>query len=116
MSDDERLPVLLVTLYGVFTNHSCMGVATRCLLLELLDVSLSELLVRGGGAPDSAKYAKKNFKGFKTSVSVSSFPSHWDDFLAEPSRATLCGSFSTVPETSWRLSPSSTGRVTSMLT
>ncbi|XP_070764350.1 serine/threonine-protein kinase Kist isoform X2 [Enoplosus armatus] len=46
----------IVTLYGVFTNHSCMGVATRCLLLELLDVSVSELLVRGssgtqGGRP-----------------------------------------------------------------
>ncbi|KAI3368110.1 hypothetical protein L3Q82_007845 [Scortum barcoo] len=45
-----------MTLYGVFTNHSCMGVATRCLLLELLDVSVSELLVRGscgtqGGRP-----------------------------------------------------------------
>ncbi|KAF7203813.1 U2AF homology motif (UHM) kinase 1 [Nothobranchius furzeri] len=38
----------IVTLYGVFTNHSCMGVATRCLLLELLDVSVSELLVRCG--------------------------------------------------------------------
>ncbi|XP_068174619.1 serine/threonine-protein kinase Kist isoform X2 [Antennarius striatus] len=37
----------IVTLYGVFTNHSCMGVATRCLLLELLDVSVSDLLVRG---------------------------------------------------------------------
>ncbi|KAM3875959.1 serine/threonine-protein kinase Kist isoform 1-T1 [Diretmus argenteus] len=37
----------IVTLYGVFTNHSCMGVSTRCLLLELLDVSVSELLVRG---------------------------------------------------------------------
>uniref|UniRef100_A0A8C2XMR4 Serine/threonine-protein kinase Kist n=1 Tax=Cyclopterus lumpus TaxID=8103 RepID=A0A8C2XMR4_CYCLU len=36
----------IVTLYGVFTNHSCMGVATRCLLLELLDVSVSDLLVR----------------------------------------------------------------------
>ncbi|XP_015241263.1 PREDICTED: serine/threonine-protein kinase Kist [Cyprinodon variegatus] len=36
----------IVTLYGVFTNHSCVGVATRCLLLELLDVSVSELLVR----------------------------------------------------------------------
>lgn len=45
----------IVTLYGVFTN-SCMGVSTRCLLLELLDVSVSELLVRGssgtqGGRP-----------------------------------------------------------------
>nr|XP_046246692.1 serine/threonine-protein kinase Kist isoform X2 [Scatophagus argus] len=45
----------IVTLYGVFTN-SCMGAATRCLLLELLDVSVSELLVRGssgtqGGRP-----------------------------------------------------------------
>ncbi|XP_072246306.1 serine/threonine-protein kinase Kist [Leuresthes tenuis] len=39
----------IVTLYGVFTNHSCMGVATRCLLLELLDVSVSELLVRRNG-------------------------------------------------------------------
>ncbi|XP_036377965.1 serine/threonine-protein kinase Kist [Megalops cyprinoides] len=36
----------IVTLYGVFTNHSCQGVSTRCLLLELLDVSVSELLVR----------------------------------------------------------------------
>ncbi|XP_054916465.1 serine/threonine-protein kinase Kist isoform X1 [Poeciliopsis prolifica] len=36
----------IVTLYGVFTNHNCVGVATRCLLLELLDVSVSELLVR----------------------------------------------------------------------
>uniref|UniRef100_A0A3Q1F6T6 Serine/threonine-protein kinase Kist n=1 Tax=Acanthochromis polyacanthus TaxID=80966 RepID=A0A3Q1F6T6_9TELE len=46
----------IVTLYGVFTNHSAVGVATRCLLLELLDVSVSELLVRGssgtqGGRP-----------------------------------------------------------------
>ncbi|XP_046907142.1 serine/threonine-protein kinase Kist [Hypomesus transpacificus] len=39
----------IVTLYGVFTNHSSVGVATRCLLLELLDVSVSELLVQGGG-------------------------------------------------------------------
>ncbi|KAM9762076.1 serine/threonine-protein kinase Kist [Menidia menidia] len=41
----------IVTLYGVFTSHSLSGVATRCLLLELLDVSVSELLVRrhGGG-------------------------------------------------------------------
>ena len=36
-----------VTLYGVFTNNGCMGVSTRCLLLELLDVSVSDLLVRG---------------------------------------------------------------------
>ncbi|CAL8255854.1 unnamed protein product [Merluccius merluccius] len=36
----------IVTLYGVFTNHSCAGVPTHCLLLELLDVSVSELLVR----------------------------------------------------------------------
>ncbi|KAL1022617.1 hypothetical protein UPYG_G00029940 [Umbra pygmaea] len=36
----------IVTLYGVFTNHSPAGVATRCLLLELLDVSVSDLLVR----------------------------------------------------------------------
>uniref|UniRef100_A0A3P8ZEY2 U2AF homology motif (UHM) kinase 1 n=1 Tax=Esox lucius TaxID=8010 RepID=A0A3P8ZEY2_ESOLU len=39
----------IVTLYGVFTNHSHAGVATRCLLLELLDVSVSELLVRVNG-------------------------------------------------------------------
>ncbi|KAG5276055.1 hypothetical protein AALO_G00127400 [Alosa alosa] len=36
----------IVTLYGVFTNHSAVGVPTRCLLLELLDVSVSELLLR----------------------------------------------------------------------
>ncbi|KAG5850643.1 serine/threonine-protein kinase Kist [Anguilla rostrata] len=36
----------IVTLYGVFTNHNCQGVSTRCLLLELLDISVSELLVR----------------------------------------------------------------------
>uniref|UniRef100_A0A3P9JPD3 Serine/threonine-protein kinase Kist n=1 Tax=Oryzias latipes TaxID=8090 RepID=A0A3P9JPD3_ORYLA len=36
----------IVTLYGVFTNHSCLGISTHCLLLELLDVSVSELLVR----------------------------------------------------------------------
>uniref|UniRef100_A0A8C7GQE3 U2AF homology motif (UHM) kinase 1 n=1 Tax=Oncorhynchus kisutch TaxID=8019 RepID=A0A8C7GQE3_ONCKI len=36
----------IVTLYGVFTNRSQLGVATHCLLLELLDVSVSELLVR----------------------------------------------------------------------
>ncbi|KAI2663633.1 Serine/threonine-protein kinase Kist [Labeo rohita] len=35
-----------VTLYGMFTNHNPFGVATHCLLLELLDVSVSELLVR----------------------------------------------------------------------
>lgn len=52
---DLLSPVVVVTLYGVFTNHSCMGVSTRCLLLELLDVSLSELLVRASGGPDSAK-------------------------------------------------------------
>uniref|UniRef100_A0AAQ4RY81 U2AF homology motif (UHM) kinase 1 n=1 Tax=Gasterosteus aculeatus aculeatus TaxID=481459 RepID=A0AAQ4RY81_GASAC len=34
----------IVTLYGVFTNHSRVGAATRCLLLELLDVSVSDLL------------------------------------------------------------------------
>jgi len=32
---------------------------------------------------------------------------------ADPSRATPCGLSSTVPETSWRLSPSSTGKATS---
>ncbi|XP_028301350.1 serine/threonine-protein kinase Kist isoform X2 [Gouania willdenowi] len=36
----------IVSLYGVFTNH-CGGGITHCLLLELLDVSVSELLVRG---------------------------------------------------------------------
>ncbi|KAA0712974.1 Serine/threonine-protein kinase [Triplophysa tibetana] len=36
----------IVTLYGVFTNHNPFGVATRCLLLELLDVNVSDLLVR----------------------------------------------------------------------
>ncbi|XP_051986898.1 serine/threonine-protein kinase Kist-like [Xyrauchen texanus] len=36
----------IVTLYGVFTNHNPFGVATHCLLLELLDASVSELLVR----------------------------------------------------------------------
>ncbi|XP_034736331.1 serine/threonine-protein kinase Kist isoform X2 [Etheostoma cragini] len=40
----------IVTLYGVFTNHSCMGVVNHCLLLELLDVSVSDLLVRGSSA------------------------------------------------------------------
>lgn len=38
----------IVTLYGVFTHHGCVGVSTRCLLLELLDVSVSELLLRAG--------------------------------------------------------------------
>ncbi|KAM4548068.1 serine/threonine-protein kinase Kist [Odontesthes bonariensis] len=45
----------IVTLYGVFTNHSCMGVATRCLLLELLDVSVSELLVRRNGGTQAGR-------------------------------------------------------------
>ncbi|XP_034036229.1 serine/threonine-protein kinase Kist [Thalassophryne amazonica] len=45
----------IVTLYGVFTNHSCMGVTTRCLLLELLDVSVSELLVRGSTATQGGR-------------------------------------------------------------
>uniref|UniRef100_A0A8C6WW01 U2AF homology motif (UHM) kinase 1 n=1 Tax=Neogobius melanostomus TaxID=47308 RepID=A0A8C6WW01_9GOBI len=40
----------IVTLYGVFTNHSGVGVATRCLLLELLDISVSELLLRAGSS------------------------------------------------------------------
>lgn len=40
----------IVTLYGVFTHHSCPGVSTRCLLLELLDVSVSELLQRAGSS------------------------------------------------------------------
>ncbi|KAM9849207.1 serine/threonine-protein kinase Kist [Aulostomus maculatus] len=45
----------IVTLYGVFTNYSCMGVATRCLLLELLDVSVSELLVRGSSSTQGGR-------------------------------------------------------------
>ncbi|KAF7652249.1 hypothetical protein LDENG_00099220 [Lucifuga dentata] len=45
----------IVTLYGVFTNHSCMGVTTRCLLLELLDVSVSELLVRGNSGTQGSR-------------------------------------------------------------
>ncbi|XP_058494176.1 serine/threonine-protein kinase Kist [Solea solea] len=45
----------IVTLYGVFTNHSCMGVSSRCLLLELLDVSVSELLVRGTSSSHSGR-------------------------------------------------------------
>lgn len=45
----------IVTLYGVFTNHSSVGVATRCLLLELLDVSVSELLVRGNAQAGSGQ-------------------------------------------------------------
>lgn len=40
----------IVTLYGVFTHHSAVGVSTRCLLLELLDVSVSELLLRAGNS------------------------------------------------------------------
>ncbi|KAK7889066.1 hypothetical protein WMY93_024626 [Mugilogobius chulae] len=40
----------IVTLYGVFTHHSCVGMSTRCLLLELLDVSVSELLLRAGAS------------------------------------------------------------------
>lgn len=41
----------IVTLYGVFTHHSGVGSSTRCLLLELLDVSLSELLLRARSSP-----------------------------------------------------------------
>lgn len=37
--------VFLVTLYGVFTIHFSPNVPSRCLLLELLDVSVSELLM-----------------------------------------------------------------------
>ncbi|XP_053739690.1 serine/threonine-protein kinase Kist isoform X1 [Synchiropus splendidus] len=43
----------IVTLYGVFTNCNYMDVATRCLLLELLDISVSELLVRAVGSSQS---------------------------------------------------------------
>lgn len=52
---NDRFSLLSVTLYGVFTNHSCMGVATRCLLLELLDVSVSELLVRGNSGTQGGR-------------------------------------------------------------
>ncbi|KAM6962638.1 serine/threonine-protein kinase Kist [Aplochiton taeniatus] len=45
----------IVTLYGVFTNHNSVGVATRCLLLELLDVSVSELLVRASAQAGSTQ-------------------------------------------------------------
>ena len=48
-----------VTLYGVFTNHSCMGVATRCLLLELLDVSVSDLLVRRNIGTQGGRYVNR---------------------------------------------------------
>ncbi|KAG7268234.1 hypothetical protein CRUP_033883 [Coryphaenoides rupestris] len=47
----------IVTLYGVFTNHSCAGVPTHCLLLELLDVSVSELLVRSSSSSSSSSQA-----------------------------------------------------------
>lgn len=52
---NNRCVLLSVTLYGVFTNHSCMGVTTRCLLLELLDVSVSELLVRGSSGTQGGR-------------------------------------------------------------
>ncbi|KAM9385384.1 serine/threonine-protein kinase Kist isoform 2-T2 [Pholidichthys leucotaenia] len=45
----------IVTLYGVFTNHSSMGVSTHCLLLELLDVSVSELLVKGSSSAQGSR-------------------------------------------------------------
>ncbi|XP_021259997.1 serine/threonine-protein kinase Kist isoform X1 [Numida meleagris] len=35
----------IVTLYGVFTNHYSANGPSRCLLLELLDISVSELLL-----------------------------------------------------------------------
>ncbi|XP_025751584.1 serine/threonine-protein kinase Kist [Manacus vitellinus] len=35
----------LLTLYGVFTNHYSANGPSRCLLLELLDISVSELLL-----------------------------------------------------------------------
>lgn len=58
-----------VTLYGVFTNHSCMGVATRCLLLELLDVSVSDLLVRGSSGTQGSRQVQL----YTVTLSVS----HW---------------------------------------
>nr|XP_033817339.1 serine/threonine-protein kinase Kist [Geotrypetes seraphini] len=36
----------IVTLFGVFTNNHSLKGPTRCLLLELLDISVSELLLR----------------------------------------------------------------------
>ncbi|XP_006634996.1 serine/threonine-protein kinase Kist isoform X1 [Lepisosteus oculatus] len=36
----------IVSLYGVFTNNYTPNTSTHCLLLELLDVSVSELLMR----------------------------------------------------------------------
>lgn len=43
----QALGLLLipVTLYGVFTNHFSANGPSRCLLLELLDISVSELLL-----------------------------------------------------------------------
>lgn len=63
-SDDKSntnavLPVSVVTLYGVFTNPSCMGMATRCLLLELLDVSVSELLVRASAQAGNSQDGRR---------------------------------------------------------
>lgn len=40
-----NLSLFIVTLYGVFTIHFSPNVPSRCLLLELLDVSVSELLL-----------------------------------------------------------------------
>lgn len=37
--------LIAVTLYGVFTNHYSANGPSRCLLLELLDISVSELLL-----------------------------------------------------------------------
>lgn len=45
----------IVTLFGVFTHHRAGGLSTRCLLLELLDVSVSELLVRGNSVSQGAR-------------------------------------------------------------
>lgn len=39
------LCLVAVTLYGVFTNHYSANGPSRCLLLELLDISVSELLL-----------------------------------------------------------------------
>lgn len=39
------LCLVVVTLYGVFTNHYSANGPSRCLLLELLDISVSELLL-----------------------------------------------------------------------
>ncbi|KFP01657.1 Serine/threonine-protein kinase Kist, partial [Calypte anna] len=50
-----HLPV--VTLYGVFTNHYSANGPSRCLLLELLDISVSELLLHSSNQGCSIVHA-----------------------------------------------------------